>query len=390
MGWWSRLFSSKPEPARREEPSIDGPVESPVAAGHSPLDAEAARALRDGSPEFDEYIVRAELDAGTNLPHAALHLANLLLVDPRHPRWLELLDRLVAAAGTALDALAPDADPRHASTEALRAWIWQRQGRLDDAVSRMVGITDAIADPRMLDGWALAWLEPAGAVESLTESTGLQLFATLLNQHTEALHATATQLATLRRWSALLERAAPAWEANGLLRMLRAGLLRKAGRFDDALTLAGVVQEAVDGHHIAAIGLALRADGQLVESARTFEHGAHVEPTTRPPGWRPATAGWKPPNGTRRCTPTTPRSRCGRTAPGPKRRRSIAAGRSTATRRGVNGWATPRPAAMAAHTRCCSASSARSRNRATPAPTSCGSGSPAGRRIRPTRPIARG
>lgn len=278
MGWWSRLFSRKPEATRREEPSIDGPVESPTAGGHSPLDAEAARTLRDGSPEFDEYIVRGELDTGTNLPHAATHLANLLLVDPRHPRWLELLDRLAAAAGPALEALVPDVDVRHASTEALRAWIWQRQGRLDDAVSRLVGVTQAIADPRMLDGWALGWLEPAGAVESLPESTGLQLFGTLLNQNTEALHATAAQVATLRRWSALLERAAPAWEATSLLRMLRAGLLRKAGRFDDALAVAGSLQDAVDGNHVAAIGLALRASGQPVESARTFEHGAHREP----------------------------------------------------------------------------------------------------------------
>ncbi len=269
MGWWSRLFSRKPEAARRAEPSIDG---------HSALDAEAARTLRADSPEFDEYIVRAELDAGTNLPHAAQHLAHLLLVDPRHPRWLELLDRLAAAAGPALDALAPDVDARHASTEALRAWIWQRQGRLDDAVSRLLGVTQAIADPRMLDAWALGWLEPAGAVESLPEATGLRLFGTLLNLTPEASRATATRMATLHRWSALLERAAPAWEATGLLRMLRAGLLRKAGRFDAALAVAGPIEGAVDGNEVAAIGLAQRASGQLVESARTFEHGAHVEP----------------------------------------------------------------------------------------------------------------
>ena len=278
MGWWSRLFSRKHEATRREEPSIDGAVESPGADGHSALDDEVARTLRADSPEFDETIVRAELDAGTNLPHAAQHLANLLLVDPRHPRWLDLLDRLAAAAGPALDALVPDVDPRHASTEALRAWIWQRQGRLDDAVARLVGVPEAVADTRMLDAWALGWLEPEGAVESLPQPAGLHLFATLLNRNAEALHATATQLAILRRWSALLERAAPAWDATSLLRMLRAGLLRKAGRFDDALAVAGSIESAVDGNQIAAIGLALRASGQLAESARTFEHGAHVEP----------------------------------------------------------------------------------------------------------------
>ncbi len=280
MSWLSRLFSRKPEAAPRIEPpaeSLAPEAASGPGCGHSPLDAEAARTLRADSPEFDEAIVRAELDAGTQLPHAALHLANLLLVDPRHPRWCALRDRLVAASA-APDELVPDAEPRHASTEALRAWIWHAQGRLDDAVSRLVDVTQAIGDPKLLHAWALDWLEPAGAVESLPESGGLRLFSTLLGQHGEAPNATAAQLADLRRWSALLERAAPAWEPTGLLRMLRAGLMRKAGRFDDALAVAGPVADAIDGHHVAAIGLALRGQGRLVESARVFEHGARLEP----------------------------------------------------------------------------------------------------------------
>jgi tetratricopeptide (TPR) repeat protein len=292
MGWLSRLFEKKPgaepraEPAFEPAPVHDGatvhdvapaPDSAPAAGGHPAIDQRAARDLREDSPEFDEFIARAELEDGGDLPHGARHLANLLLVDPRLPRWRELLDRYVQAAGPALDALVPDVDPRHASTEALRTWIWQAQGRTDEAVSRLVDVARALDGAALLHACALDWLEPEGAVESLDEEVGIKLFAALLALCGEAPQASASQLASLRRWSALLERAAPAWTPTSLLLLMRAGLMRKAGRFDAALALAGPLEDAVDFDHVVAIGLALRADGQLVESAQAFEQAARAE-----------------------------------------------------------------------------------------------------------------
>jgi tetratricopeptide (TPR) repeat protein len=296
MGWWSRWFEKKGSPAEAPAAPVarSAPMPAPALAtppGHPPIDELAARELRQDSPEFDEFIVRAELAAGTNLPHAAQHLANLLLVDPTHPRWRDLLARTLEAAGPALDALVPDVDPRHASTEALRAWIWQVQGRLDEAVSRLVDVARALGSADLLHAWALAWLEPGGAIESLGESTGGKLFACLITQCGETTSASARQLASLRRWSALLERIAPAWESTSLLLLMRAGLMRKAGHFDQALALAGPLEDAVDFNRIVAIGLALRAKGRLAESARVFEHGAGVE-TDGVTAWLEAGDSW--------------------------------------------------------------------------------------------------
>ena len=295
MGWWSRLFSKNPaaEAAPRREPTIGEPA--PVAAGHAThepepapacdadtahpaIDAEAARHLRAGSPEFDEFIARAELAAGGDLAHGAKHLANLLVIAPSHPAWRELLDRYVDAAAGDLAALVPDVEPRHASTEALRAWTWQAQGRRDEAVSRLVDVAKALDGAAMLHAWAIDWFEPAGAIESLSEAAGLKLFGALLTVSPEAASATAPQVASLRRWSTLLERAAPRWKDTSLLRMMRAGLLRKAGRFDDALAAAGALEDAAEFNDVAAIGLALRARGRLIESAQAFEHGTRMEP----------------------------------------------------------------------------------------------------------------
>ncbi|MBW8758644.1 MAG: hypothetical protein JF586_13610 [Burkholderiales bacterium] len=293
MGWWSRLFSKNPAPTTRREPTIDTPAPTPSgvdpgavappagptdAAGHPAIDARAALHLRADSPEFDEYIARAELEAGNDLAHGARHLANLLVIDPSHAGWRALLDRYVAAAAGDPSALVPDVEPRHAATEALRAWTWQAQGRRDEAVSRLVDVAQALGSAALLHGWAIAWVEPPGAIESLPEAAGLKLFAALLTLNPEAAHASASQLASMRRWSTLLERAAPRWEDTSLLRMMRPGLMRKAGRLDEALELAGAIEDAVDFNAAAAIGLALRARGRLVESARAFEHATHIEP----------------------------------------------------------------------------------------------------------------
>ncbi|MEP6505299.1 MAG: hypothetical protein ABJD97_18340 [Betaproteobacteria bacterium] len=279
MAWWRRLFDKETPSAPTPTPA---PAPSPAAAAHPAIDERAAREWRWDSPEFDDAVAGHELESGDNLPHGAQHLANLLLVDPRHPAWRALLDRYVVAAAPALDALAPDVDPRHASTEALRAWIWQVQGRHAEALDRLVDVAGALGDADLLHAWALDWLEPEGAIEALPEPSGLALFGALLTMCGEAPNASANQLAWLRRWAVLLERVAPRWAGSSLLLMMRAGLQRKSGHFDAALALAGAVDQAIDFNRITAIGLAQRAQGLFAESARTFEHGADIDPGNLP------------------------------------------------------------------------------------------------------------
>src|SRR4051812_34224331 len=121
MGWLSRLFEKTPSAEPRAEPAFEpapvrdrtpAPGSAPVPERAPAIDRQAARAPREGSPEHDEFVARAALEDGGDLPHGARHLANLLLVDPRHPRWRELLDRYIEAARPGLDALVPDVDPR--------------------------------------------------------------------------------------------------------------------------------------------------------------------------------------------------------------------------------------------------------------------------------------
>lgn len=283
MGWWSRWFGGKSDAARSRnaEPTLDTRHElasTPASSnGHPAIDQQAALELRQGSPEFDEFIARAELEAGTNLPHGAQHLADLLIVDPAHPRWRQLLERYLAAAAPAMESLVPQAGQPQASTEALRAWIRHRQGRPDEAVSLLVDVARALRSADLLHASALDWLEAPHGMDGVSEQTGLRVFACLITCMGEAPQASARDLAHLRRWSALLERIAPAWQQNSLLLLTRAALLRKSGRFDEALALAGPLAEARDYNRVVAIGLALRGKGRFVESAQAFENGAPLE-----------------------------------------------------------------------------------------------------------------
>ena len=93
--------------------------------------------LREGSAEFDEFAARAELDKGQNLAHGASHLANLLNFDPGNREWMALFDQYVDKTNGDLEKLIPRGDKLFAATEAMRALIWQRQGRLAEAIEVM-------------------------------------------------------------------------------------------------------------------------------------------------------------------------------------------------------------------------------------------------------------
>ncbi len=260
MSWLKDLFGRKDA----DKPETSAPKQS--------------ISLRQGSPEFDEFIARGTLETGDELPHGAQHLANLVDVDPANPEWRALIDRYVAAAGPAIDALLPETEKRYTATEALRAYLWQVQGRLADAVLRLVEVTDALRDLRYLDGWALDWLEAEGAIEKLPEQTALRLFSLLLVLTPEGRYASARRLRLTGRWAALLERAAPRYTPSGLLTLQRAGLLRKADRLDAALAVTGPIEAAESFNHAAAIGLVLRRKGLFLESARAFARGIEIEP----------------------------------------------------------------------------------------------------------------
>jgi tetratricopeptide (TPR) repeat protein len=234
--------------------------------------------LREGTAELDEFVARAELDKGDNFAHGANHLANLLNFDPGNREWMVLFDQYLDRAKGDLERLIPRDDQLYAASEAVRALIWQRQGRLAEAVALIVQVTSA-THPKYLHEWALGWVEPDGAIESLPKDAALHLLALALNSMPEARLATVVQVRQARRWAAVTERALRGADADGMTVMLRAGTLRKAGRFDDALAVVRPALEAApDWNKASALGLILRQKGDLAAASDAFEAAQRIDP----------------------------------------------------------------------------------------------------------------
>ncbi len=85
--------------------------------------------LRTGTAEFELFIAQGELETRNDLGHGLRHLACLLDYDPVRPQWLRMLEEYLEAIGEGADRLLPEDEERYYAYEALRAFIWQRQGR---------------------------------------------------------------------------------------------------------------------------------------------------------------------------------------------------------------------------------------------------------------------
>jgi tetratricopeptide (TPR) repeat protein len=269
MSWW-KDFANK--------------VRSVLGAAPAKADAEGCRHgdavhLREGTADFEYFVARGELESGQDLPHGAKHLGNLLSYDPARREWIELLERYLAAAGPNPEQLIPRGDKLYFSTEALRAYFWYKQGRLHEAVELLLGATEAKPSSRYLEAWALPWLEPAGIVEGLSPQLGLHLFATILGRYSERQHLTLKRAQELQRWSQLCERFLAHHPQDQMHTMLRAGILRKAGRYTEAAKVAKAAHDkSPNWHAVVALGLIYRQKGDHEQAERAFQEAIRLDP----------------------------------------------------------------------------------------------------------------
>ncbi|WP_459204333.1 hypothetical protein ACQVRV_17350 (plasmid) [Ralstonia pseudosolanacearum] len=261
MSWWKR-FSRKGSKAPALATTSDDAIE-----------------LRTGTAEFEAFIAFAEIESGEKLAHGAEHLADLLTYAPSRPEWLDLARRYAERAGDRADeVLLPETERHYASTEALRALFWAWQGRLVEAVDRLLQAQTVLQSTDYLNTWALEWLEPAGALESLPSSLQMRLFGSVISRTPEASMSGARQLHDARRWAAISARVVPSDELRQQWPMLRLGLLRRAGEFEEALRLAGPLAEIQDWFTAVARGLVLRQMSCPEDAEHAFRKAVGMRP----------------------------------------------------------------------------------------------------------------
>lgn len=243
-------------------------------------DDPSAHPLREDTAEFDYFVAEQALESGEDLKHGTHHLAQLLSFDPGRAEWLELAQGYLAATADRLDALIPT-EPRYATTEALRAYAWNAQGRTGEALELLITVTNAMDDLRYLDAWVLDWLEPEGMFEALPDHVALRLLGEVLNRVPECHKASFQGQAKMRRWADLAQRwnSAPHFEdEDDLPTMIKAGILRKAGRFDAALDVVGDIGQAATVNRLCAIGLILRRQDRPEDAEAAFAKAVALDP----------------------------------------------------------------------------------------------------------------
>ncbi|MFE4015810.1 hypothetical protein ACFXP1_39070, partial [Streptomyces sp. NPDC059112] len=117
---------------------------------------------------------------------------------------------------------------------------------------------EALPTTDYLNAWAREWIEPAGALESLPSNLQIRLFGNVISRTPEASMSGHYQLLDARRWAAISARVVPASEFRLQWTMLRLGLLRRAGEFEEALRLAGPLADIQDWFTAVGRGLVLR------------------------------------------------------------------------------------------------------------------------------------
>ena len=232
--------------------------------------------LRQGSAEFQFFIAKAELKSGDNPTHGFSHLADLLFYDPGNREWLAIVDAYLERASA--ETLLPEAEQRYFATEAVRALLWARAGRLDEAAQLWSAVHRAKSDSRYLQTWGLDAFEPDGAIEGLDEDTGMNMLGRMLVSLPEQRFQTARTREISRRWGKLALRFAASHPGRPELAMIVPGLLRKAGLFDDALAWVRRTEEPT-WHSAVAEGLILREAGRVAEADAAFELALRCDPT---------------------------------------------------------------------------------------------------------------
>lgn len=232
--------------------------------------------LRQGSAEFHYFVAKATLQSGENLPHGFVHLAELLYFDPGEAEWVDLVDAYLQRAEE--DTLLPETQERYFATEALRAYLWARAHRLDDAARLWSAVHRAKGDARYLQTWGLQAFEPARAIESLGDDSGIEMLGRMLVTLPEQRYQTAVTREVSHRYGKLAQRFAESHAARPELAMIVPGLLRKAGLFDDALAWVRRAAPEPTWHSAVAEGLILREAGRTADADPAFELALRCDP----------------------------------------------------------------------------------------------------------------
>ncbi|MBX9723017.1 MAG: hypothetical protein K2X81_16570, partial [Candidatus Obscuribacterales bacterium] len=202
----------------------------------------------DGMSQADfDFELARRIYADGDFQHAA---------NPGRQEWIALLDELIQSTGGKLLPMAPDATQTSFAEEAVRAYCAAKQGRLNDAVSSLLSVTNCKLDARYIDIWLFDWLESDDDLKSIDERV-LGSMMILLKRYRDFFENSEADRASMKKILLLLNRYIRISNVSNVnVFYFRCALLRKLGRYEDSLIAARELFEKYPSY-LTAVGLSM-------------------------------------------------------------------------------------------------------------------------------------
>jgi tetratricopeptide (TPR) repeat protein len=231
-----------------------------------------------GTPEFELFVAQGELKAG-NLQHGAHHLVQLISYDPANQEWLDLLHEYLRRVGNDESKLWPIKEKRYFAEEAIRAYSWAQKGQWKEAFELLIQVVGAKEDSAYLEEWGPNWLKRDEVLSAVPCLVIERTLARGLNKFPENRWLGKKARSKLEQYADIAGRASPTMRESTTFPMLHAGLLRKLGRFDEAIAIAReATLRSPDWHSHVAEGLILRESGDYEAATQCFERALKYDP----------------------------------------------------------------------------------------------------------------
>lgn len=179
---------------------------------------------------------RRALDKG-DLATALRQVASALSEDPNRADSLALLDEILAATADPLDLLPADELPTPSGLAAVHAYILADQGRIPEAVDKLLGVVSDRPDVLFID-WVLGWLQRPEAAGRLDLDRLAEFVGTLLEQFAALTAPHGGGRDTLARMPLFIQLIRRTQRADAHFLTVAVALLCRLGNLDEALKLA--------------------------------------------------------------------------------------------------------------------------------------------------------
>ncbi len=256
------------------------------------------------TPEQDMEIAEEALAQGDRR-HAVFHVAWALATDPLRREWLAVLGRIIAGVDDPT-RLAPLEKETSFAIAAVHAYILGRLGKYDGAIGILLQVFAGRPDLPYLE-WASGWLRPSGVAGTFDLTALFPGIKAVLGRFPGTVVATEADRALLEgllplaqrlwdlrdqlvpappaprsRWLAWWgghDRDRPDPKIHGFFLFFLTSVVRKTGRFDEALRLSEEAYRHVPGYTTAiGLAMALAALGEVDRAVAAYRDSERLDP----------------------------------------------------------------------------------------------------------------